>query len=146
LKKSEPKPPDPKPTMIPVLAAIIRNASGQILLAQRKPGQSNALKWEFPGGKLKAEESPEACLRREINEELGIEIEVEHPFAIVNYAYPDRQILLLGYLCRYIKGEMRLQDHTEVRWIGVSELLNYDLSPADVPIAQKLVKEREGRN
>ncbi|OPX32663.1 hypothetical protein B1H10_07255 [candidate division KSB1 bacterium 4484_188] len=115
--------------IIPVLAGIIFNRKNQVLLAQRKSGLSREMKWEFPGGKLKVGESPEECLRREIGEELGIDITVKQ----------IRNILLLSYFCEYNSGEFRLSDHREVRWVPVAEIPELELSEADIPIAKKLV-------
>lgn len=125
--------------IIPVLAGIIFNRKNQVLLAQRKSGLSREMKWEFPGGKLKVGESPEECLRREIGEELGIDITVKQIFCAVNHSYRDRNILLLSYFCEYNSGEFRLSDHREVRWVPVAEIPELELSEADIPIAKKLV-------
>jgi 8-oxo-dGTP diphosphatase len=126
--------------IIPVLAAIILNHEGNVLLAQRKPEKVNGLKWEFPGGKLKIKESPEYCLSREIEEEMGIKIAVRQLFAAVNYSYPEENIILLAYFAELVAGSFSLADHKEVRWVPLNKLLNYDLSPADTPIVQRLIE------
>ncbi|MEJ2050424.1 MAG: (deoxy)nucleoside triphosphate pyrophosphohydrolase [Calditrichota bacterium] len=126
--------------IIPVLAAIILNHEGNVLLAQRKPEKANGLKWEFPGGKLKVKESPEYCLSREIEEEMGIKIAVRQLFAAVNYSYPEQNIILLAYFAELVAGSFSLTDHKEVRWVPLNKLLNYDLSPADIPIVQRLIE------
>ncbi len=127
--------------IVPVLSAIIFNEKNEILIARRKPGMSQALKWEFPGGKLKPGESPEECLKREIKEELGINIQVEKIFHAVNYSYPDKNILLLAYISKYISGCFNLKDHSEFRWEIYQKLKNYDFSKADIPVVEKLEKE-----
>ncbi len=127
--------------IIPVLAAIIFNADQQVLLAQRKTGLSQALKWEFPGGKLKSHEKPEECLQREIKEELGMDIRVETIFHAVNHAYPEKHILLLAYQATLIREGNLRTDHQKICWCPVPEILQFDLSEADIPIAQKLVEE-----
>jgi 8-oxo-dGTP diphosphatase len=91
--------------IIPVLAAIIMNHDGNILLAQRKAGTKNGLKWELPGGKLKINESPEYCLARELEEELGIKVYVKQLFSAVNYSYPEDNILLLAYFAELVSGK-----------------------------------------
>lgn len=127
--------------IIPVLAAVIRDQEGRILLARRKPALSQGGKWEFPGGKLKPGESPEECLIREIREELGIAIQVEHIFAASHFSYPGKNILLIAYLARYIDGQLRLADHQEIRWVRIADMGDFDLSAADVPLARRLQQE-----
>jgi 8-oxo-dGTP diphosphatase len=130
--------------IVPVLAAIILNHDGSVLLAQRKPDKTNALKWEFPGGKLKPHESPENCLAREIEEELGISIAVRQLFSAVNYQYPHGNILLLVYFAELVSGRINLIDHADVRWVPILKLTNFDLSPADIPIVEKLMENFKG--
>jgi 8-oxo-dGTP diphosphatase len=127
----------PKP-FIPVLAALIKNDRGEFLIAKRKPMLSNGGKWEFPGGKLLTGEIPEECLKREIKEELGIEITVKDPFQIVNQHLSERSILLISYLCEYVGGQIVLKDHDRIEWIKPDLIINYDLSEPDKPIASKL--------
>ncbi len=132
--------------ILPVVAALIFKDRKQILLARRKKNLSQGLKWEFPGGKLKPEETPEFCLQREIKEELGLQIEVGGIFTAVNHQYPDKNILLTAYLAGYISGELSLTDHDRIQWVEPEKLLEYDLSPADIPVAEKLLNEfRKGR-
>jgi 8-oxo-dGTP diphosphatase len=125
---------------IPVLAALIENRNGEFLIAKRKSDLSNGGKWEFPGGKLKLSETPEECLRREIKEELGMDIIVQTPFQIVNQQYSDRSILLLAFLCKNKGGEIRLKDHDQINWVDPNILLDYELSEPDKPIAQRLTE------
>lgn len=131
-------------SITPVLAAIIVNHDGTVLLAQRKANRTNPLKWEFPGGKLKIGESPENSLAREIEEELGIKISVRQLFSAVNYSYPHENILLLVYFAELLTGSYHLTDHKELRWVPINKLLNYELSPADKPIAEKLMENFRG--
>lgn len=127
--------------IIPVLAAIISNAQNEILIAQRKPGLGNAGKWEFPGGKIKIGESPEAGLKREIMEELGAEIEIIRPYHIVNYTIDQRSILLIAYLAT-LRDEIRyLNDHSVIQWVKITRLLTFDLAEADIPIAQRMMRD-----
>lgn len=123
---------------IPVLAALIKNDKEEYLIAKRKAILSNGGKWEFPGGKLLAGEVLEECLKREIKEELGIEIIVKDPFQIVNQQFQERSILLISYLCEYVSGEIFLKDHDRIEWIKPDLIINYDLSEPDKPIASKL--------
>lgn len=124
--------------IIPVLAALIKNKKGEVLLARRKAVLSNGGKWEFPGGKLLVGESPEQCLAREIKEEMGIDIEVLNPFHIVNHSTQGKSILLIAYLCDYNGGEITLRDHDQIVWAKHEQAIKYDLSEPDKPIAEKL--------
>lgn len=126
--------------MIPVTAAIIRDDRGQVLLTQRPEQDPHSLKWEFPGGKLRDGESPEGCLRRELEEELGIQAEVEDIFHVVSHRYPGYDILLMAYLCRWCGGEIRLQAHLSYRWVEPASLLTFDLAEADRPVALRYVE------
>ena len=127
--------------IVPVVAAIILNQQGQVLIARRKRHLGNGGKWEFPGGKLGAGEPPEICIQREIREEMGIAISVEKIFHAVNVKYPDFNILLLAYFCTIRGGEWDLQDHDEIRWVSVTELSSFDLSGADVELAKVLAAQ-----
>lgn len=127
--------------IIPVTAGIIRNKEGDVLITQRREGDRLAMKWEFPGGKIRDGESPEACLVREIREELAIEIEVEGIFHCVNHHYFNEDILLLAYLSRFVNGNIRLNAHRDYRWVqprGVGEI---DLADADIPIWKRLIEK-----
>jgi 8-oxo-dGTP diphosphatase len=125
--------------IIPVVAGIIFDKMGRILLAQRREEDPLPMKWEFPGGKIKEGESPEECLLREIHEELGLEVIIERPFHVVNHSYPERDILLIAYLCRYDGGKVRLSAHRDYRWVDPERLDDMDLAPADIPIVMKLI-------
>jgi 8-oxo-dGTP diphosphatase len=125
---------------IPVLAALIENRNGEFLIAKRKSDFSNGGKWEFPGGKLKLSETPEECLRREIKEELGIDIIVQNPFHIINQLYLDKSILLIAFMCQHKGGELRLKDHDQINWVEPNILLDYELSEPDKPVAQRLTE------
>lgn len=126
-----------------VTAAVIRQ-DGKVLVARRQGGHL-AGKWEFPGGKLEPGESPEACLTRELKEELELEVRVGDIFAVVYHEYETGPILLLAYTCTLANGcgpgEDRLP-HGTVRWASPEELGRLDLAPADVPIAEKLRRPR----
>ena len=122
-----------------VTAGIVRKDK-KILLAQRKPNSHLGFQWEFPGGKMEKGESPEACLKRELQEELNIEVEVTDIFSVVSHRYSDKQILLLAYLCIYQQGETIAKDCADFRWITIEELSSFSLAEADVPIAEKITK------
>lgn len=96
--------------MIKVVCAIIINNTG-ILIAQRKASSNHPLKWEFPGGKLNKNETPEDCIFREIREELDIEIEIKKPMISVNHIFGLKQIELIPFFCTIKSGEIKLIDH-----------------------------------
>ncbi len=116
-------------------ALIERNK--QVLVAQRPDGKALAGKWEFPGGKLEARESPVECLVREISEELGCVVCVERALTPVVHHYDSLSIELLPFLCLVEAGEPRAIEHSAIRWLDVSQLLKHDLAEADVPIARE---------
>lgn len=125
--------------MIEVAAAIIRDELDRILIARRRPGKSQAGLWEFPGGKLEPGESPEDCLRRELREEMSIEIEVGGFFAENEHAYGDTVIRLIAYDAVYVRGDIRLTDHDLVEWVEAGALYQYEFAPADVPFVNRLM-------
>lgn len=125
--------------MIDVTAAILIE-NGRVLIARRRPGASQAGMWEFPGGKVGPGETPAQCLKREIREELGIEIAVGEFFGESVYAYKDQTIRLLAYRVRAEGGEMSRNDHAELAWVAVTDLGRYRFCPADVPFTEKLRK------
>ncbi|PWK06943.1 (deoxy)nucleoside triphosphate pyrophosphohydrolase [Tumebacillus permanentifrigoris] len=126
-----------------VVTAAVIEREGMILLAQRKPDTHMGLKWEFPGGKLEWGEDPRAGLAREISEELGIGIEVGEVLEVVSHTYEDRHIVLLGYRCRFVSGEIQMLDVQDVRWVRPAELKSYDVAPADWPIVDRLLALNE---
>jgi 8-oxo-dGTP diphosphatase len=94
------------------------------------------LKWEFPGGKLELNELPEAALKREILEELGVEIEIGSALQVSEHSYDGvRTIRLIPFLASIIVGnEPKAHEHSEIRWVPNSELMQLDWAAADVPI------------
>lgn len=125
--------------MIKVLAGVIKK-NNCILIARKKPGSSLAGKWEFPGGKLEQGETPEECLYREIEEELGIKIKVEKYICTSKYEYEHINIELIAYYAQYISGDLVLTDHDQALWVSINELTNYDFAEADMPIVNILIK------
>lgn len=124
--------------MIKVTAAVIEK-DGKILIAKRKKGTRLEGKWEFPGGKLKCNETPEECLKRELQEEFGIETKVEDFICSSEYIYPHISIELLAYRVKYVSGEFFLTDHDEIKWVPIQELNNYEFAPADIPVVNKIM-------
>lgn len=120
-----------------VTAAIIMN-NGKVLIAQRAENQDLAGKWEFPGGKVESGETPEECLKREINEELGINIKVSDFYGETTYQYDTGAIKLMAYKAQWIDGEYKLSVHSQIKWVKPHELENYDFAPADIYFVKKL--------
>jgi len=121
-------------------AAIIRD--GKVLIAQRQQGSHMEYKWEFPGGKLEPDETPEECIIREIKEEMDIDIEVDDIYKVVKFKYEEKDILLLCYLCRIIKGDGKALECNDFKWVTKDELPGFDFVPADLPIVEKLINDK----
>lgn len=121
--------------MITVVAALIKK-DDKFLIAKRSTGDKNALgKWEFPGGKVEAGEDERHAIEREIKEEFDLDIKAISFITNNVYEYPNQIIDLRLYDCEYIKGKFNLHDHSEYRFVSASEILDYDLSAADIPLA-----------
>ena len=126
--------------MITVVAALIVR-DNKVLIAKRSTGDPNVFgKWEFPGGKVKENESEEHAIEREIKEEFEMDIKA-NKFLINNICeYPIKTIDLRLYECDYLSGEFHLHDHSEYKFVNKDEIIKYDLCPADIPLAE-YVKE-----
>lgn len=120
-----------------VTAAIILK-DNKILIAQRAPADNLAGKWEFPGGKIEPGETPKECLKREIREELDVEIEVSDFFGESIYMYNSGTIKLMAFWCKWISGDFRLKVHSQIAWLNLHEFDLYDFAPADLPLVEKL--------
>jgi 8-oxo-dGTP diphosphatase len=127
-----------------VSAGLVLRDDGALLIARRPPGGFMPGYWEFPGGKLEEGEAPEACLAREIREELGVEVEVGPIFHVKIHDYPDRRVLLLFYRCALPPGEKPLDlaagglEHT---WAKPAELSSYEMLPADEEVIGMMLAE-----
>lgn len=126
--------------MITVVEALIEK-DGKYLIARRSTGSSDVLrKWEFPGGKVEQEETEENAIEREIKEEFEMNIKAIK-FLVNNVCeYPTKTIDLRLYECKHISGEFNLHDHSEYLFVDKEDIVNYDLCPADIPLAE-FVKE-----
>ncbi|HXQ52564.1 MAG TPA: 8-oxo-dGTP diphosphatase MutT [Stellaceae bacterium] len=126
-----------------VVCAALVDPSGRVLLAQRPPGKAMAGLWEFPGGKIDSEETPEAALVRELEEELGITVTPASlaPFAFASHAYETFHVLLLLYLCRRWEGAITPREGQSVAWVPVERFADYAMPPADEPLVA-LLRER----
>jgi len=129
-------------TIIVTAGVIIEQ--GKILVTQRKEGSHQGLLWEFPGGKVKEGEEPRGALRRELKEELDVEVEVGMLFESVYHPYPKFPVLLLVYCCRIEKGVLKPLGCHDLRWVDIEELKRLPMPPADDPICKHLGSS-EGR-
>ena len=123
-----------------VTAALIWQ-NGKYLIAQRCSPVHLAGKWEFPGGKIKAGEGEQACLVRELGEELGVSVEVSNPFGVYAHDYGEAVgiVRLFVYCCRILAGEPQPLVHRALRWATPQELLTYEFADADVPIVRDVL-------
>ena len=126
---------------IDVVAGIIQREDGKILLARRKPGSHLAGYWEFPGGKIEDGESPEECLERELREELGIITKTGAFVAESVYDYGKKTVRLMAYFVQYRGDEFVLDSHDRVEWVHLSEVDDYQLAPADMPLLQYILSD-----
>lgn len=121
-----------------VAAGIICN-QGKILIAQRIRNKSLAYKWEFPGGKQEENESLEDCLKRELQEEMHLDIDVKEHYMDSKYDYDFGTICLKSFLAQSKTQNITFLDsHEAYKWIDVSELDNFEFAPADHPIVNAL--------
>lgn len=125
--------------MIKVTCAIIL-IDNKILVTQRNERMNLPLKWEFPGGKLEENEGEIDCIKREIKEELNIEIEVLEKLSNSIYDYGTFKINLIPFLSNYVSGEIILFEHKDYKLLDKSELLNLDWAEADLPIVEEYLK------
>lgn len=123
-----------------VAAVALVDSDGRVLLARRPPGKHMAGLWEFPGGKVKADETPEAALIRELAEELGIETDEKclAPFTFASHSYSDFHLLMPLYVCRVWQGIVRPCEGQTLAWARVGELSDYEMPPADIPLVAML--------
>ncbi|AEP93001.1 MULTISPECIES: 8-oxo-dGTP diphosphatase MutT [Bacillus] len=129
---------------IKVAAAVIQNDKNMILCALRSPTMSLANLWEFPGGKLEEGENAQEALVREIHEELGCKIEVGEIIADIHHEYEKIIINLISIQAKIIEGEPFAKEHSELRWVPVSELESLEWAPADIPTVNLLKNETKG--
>jgi 8-oxo-dGTP diphosphatase len=123
--------------MIIVTAAVIIN-NKKVLIAQRKPGSYMEYKWEFPGGKLEAGETPQECVIREIKEELDMQIQPIDIYETVDFRHNERDMKLIVYLSSLVEGIGVPIECNDFRWITKDELGLYEFTPADIPVVEKL--------
>jgi len=134
-----PRPGKALPVMLVVAGALI-DAEGRILLARRPEGKKLAGLWEFPGGKVKSGELPEAALARELAEELGIGVQPADlaPFVFASHAYENFHLLMPVFLCRRWTGRPSPRESQALAWVAPDRLVEYPMPPADRPLIPML--------
>jgi 8-oxo-dGTP diphosphatase len=125
--------------IVNVTCAIIL-IENKILVTQRSEKMKLPLKWEFPGGKLEENESEIDCIKREIKEEINIEIEVLRKLSNSIYDYGNFKINLIPFIAKHILGEIILAEHKDYKLLEKVELLNLDWAEADLPIVEEFLK------
>ena len=127
--------------MIDVVAGLIYK-DNNVLIAKRLTGDSNVFdKWEFPGGKVESNETDEHAIEREIEEEFELKIKAKKYITNNICEYPTKVVNLKLYECEYVSGELKLHDHSEYKWVNPKDITNYNLAPADIPLAN-YIKEK----
>ena len=116
--------------MLEVVAGLIRDGE-RFLICQRPAHKARGLMWEFAGGKVENGETGQQALKRELREELGIEVEVQEQVADVTYAYPELTVHLTLYGAAIVQGKPQLLEHNDLRWIMLGEAVDGDFCPAD---------------
>ncbi|GBF80498.1 8-oxo-dGTP diphosphatase MutT [Aphanothece sacrum] len=122
--------------------AVIYNETGKILIDKRlEKGLLGGL-WEFPGGKIEANETVESCIKREIIEEIGIEIEVEEHLISIEHTYSHFKVTLIVHYCRYLGGEPQPIECQEIRWVTLDEIETFPFPKANTQIIEVLKKNK----
>lgn len=131
---------EPTGPLLLVVACALLDADRRVLIAQRGPDQAMPGLWEFPGGKIEPNETPEAALIRELREEL--DIETDHaclaPLAFASFAYEKFHLLMPLYVCRKWRGQPRPRVHAGLKWVRPQNLRDYPMPPADEPLIAHL--------
>lgn len=123
-----------------VVAALVRDEAGRVLLTQRRADQPMPLYWELPGGKVEPGEAPVDALVRELAEELGCGARVGRIDEVVFHAYDDFDLYMLVYACALV-GEPRAVEVAALAWVEPAALPSYRVLPADVALVERLARE-----
>ena len=128
-----------KPILLVAACALV-DIDGRVLVCQRPQGKALAGLWEFPGGKVEPGETPEACVIRELREELGIGITEAclAPFVFASHGYEDFHLLMPLFLCRRWEGFVQAHEHAALKWVRPAALADLPMPPADGPLAAHL--------
>ncbi len=120
--------------LIRVAVGVIKNPQGQVLIALRDNARHQGGLWEFSGGKIEVGETAEHALKRELKEELGIEVLSATPLITINHSYPDRVVQLKVFLVEQFAGEAHSAEGQRIKWVNVQDLKHYDFPAANLPI------------
>ena len=126
------------PSLVEVVAALIRDEKGRYLITQRRKGSHLAGLWEFPGGKREAGEALEAALQRELAEELSARFDVGERVETVRWEYPERTIVIHFYRCRLESGTIEPREDQAMAWVAPERLSDFDFPPADRELITRL--------
>ena len=121
-----------------VVAAVIRDGDGRVLLTRRPDDSHMGGLWEFPGGKVNDGEAPADALVRELREELGVAASIERPITFAVHEEPGLRILLLFYAARILDGEPKGKEGQAVTWVPIAELASFPTPPADAELIRHL--------
>ncbi len=129
-----------------VVAALIvergtegKAAGARLLICQRTKHQSLPLKWEFPGGKIEPGEQPQEALRRELDEELGIQAKIEQEVARIQHTYQNGNVVDLRFhVVHEYRGELENRIFKDIRWVEIQDLPKYDFLDADIELVRDL--------
>src|SRR5262245_51440548 len=124
--------------IIEVAAAVIQDARGRYLITRRPDGTHLAGLWEFPGGKREPDETLEACLARELREELGATFSIGDRVATVPWSYPEKSVILHFFRCHLEAGPIRALESQALAWVEAERLRAYAFPPADGSLIARL--------
>jgi 8-oxo-dGTP diphosphatase len=129
-----------KPILLVAACALV-DADNRVLLAQRPQGKSLAGLWEFPGGKIEPGETPEACLVRELEEELGLRTKPAclAPLTFASHSYEAFHLLMPLFICRRYEGIAQSREGQALKWVRTREMRSYPMPPADEPLIPILI-------
>lgn len=122
--------------IVEVAAALIKDKN-KILATRRAYGEFTNM-WEFPGGKLEKDETREEALKREIIEELEVEISIDEFLTTIEYDYPEFHLIMHCYMCSVIKGQMHFNDHNAFMWVDENTIHDLKWLPADILVINKI--------
>lgn len=128
-----------KPLVVVAIALVFRE--GRLLVTRRPSGVHLAGLWEFPGGKVRSGESPEACAERELVEEVGVVARARRRREAIDWEYPERRVTLHPVECDWLEGDGTLREVAELRWIEPRELTELSFPDANANLIRSLVDE-----
>ncbi|GFO65368.1 (deoxy)nucleoside triphosphate pyrophosphohydrolase [Geomonas paludis] len=126
------------------VACAIIERDGLVLSARRSASMNLPLRWEFPGGKIEPGEGREECLKRELVEEMGVEIAVGCPLTPTTHRYPSFDVTLYPYVCSIVSGEITLHEHSAMTWLPPERMLELEWADADLPIILEYQRQKQG--